>query len=501
MNTARPRESVRPYESLLILALRFMRLNRPTPGQFAEAAGISTYDVANLDLTFGRGIRRPIRLDKLRELLGATSDQWSYAILDGNLAGPAASCIRFCPDCLLNGYHTAFFQLRAVARCPLHGKSLLEICPNCGCRTPNTVAGSLIDEPLRCIQCSTLQPALSVLIKPPIMGETQEIAQVAEWFRWAATMSRVGVYRYEPPARVGNCDTLWASLETIGVKTAPPEVQIDRASVESASIHVTSCGICTTKRESIIQQGVWGYESERDERDLLLYKKYRGHLIKEMPDAVELVPLFVEGPREPLSEADRILARTSQKTKVRAFALSLFFYTVEGWGGLAPRTSKRKWRLISDRMMDLFHLKGNNYRAPRCTGDFRCSRAEKEWLRDHFLMEGLQGLFGEAMIRAQDMARAGYYVMVDLGCWSAGNFPIAIGHFGNSNSLEFWTISQDSDSREHDTYYQLAHVAADARLMYEETTLRGEQPFGPTGFPLLSPESGSGFILKDPSDI
>jgi hypothetical protein len=493
MTIAWPPHSIRPYESLLFLAMRFMRLNRPTPRQFAEAAGISTYDVANLNLTFGRGIRGPIRVDRLRELFGATTEQWSYTTLDWNIAGSATSpCIRVCADCLSIGYHAPFFQLRAMEQCPLHGRTLLEICPNCGWKLPNTLVHSLIDDPFKCIHCSTLQPSLNVLINPPSIEPTSEAAQVAEWFRWAGTLSRVEAHRSHTKMGTDSYGKLWASSEVIGGKAAPPAVQIDRSSLEFTSVSVTWCGIYSADGERAIQKDVWGYDPKREATNLLLYKKYRDHLIKTMPDSAELIPRLDGAEPKPWSHFKDVLVRISPEKKANAFALVLFIYTIEGWGGLGARNSRLHSQIVCDRMTNLFDLKGGDYLAPRCVGEFRCSPAEKDWLRDHFLMEGIRGLFAEAILRAQDMAKAGYYVLADLSRWSAQNYPFAIAHYRHSKGLGFWTIFPSDECEESSTFFQLANVPAGSRLMHSEVTICWSQSFGAAGFPLLSSGAASG---------
>jgi hypothetical protein len=56
------------------------------------------------------------------ESLGVTA----VALLD--------SQFRFCPDCLAGGYHSFWFQLKAMERCPLHNTLLVKKC--CSCAVP-----------------------------------------------------------------------------------------------------------------------------------------------------------------------------------------------------------------------------------------------------------------------------------------------------------------------------------------------------------------------------
>jgi hypothetical protein len=77
-------------------------------------------------------------------------------------------------------------------------------------------------------------------------------------------------------------------------------------------------------------------------------------------------------------------------------------------------TSQLHLRRICSRIENLSDLKGNNYREPHRAGDFSSSLTEKEYLRVHFLMEGLRGLLANAVMRARDRAKVGYYAVVPV---------------------------------------------------------------------------------------
>ena len=42
------------------------------------------------------------------------------------------SRFRYCPSCLLKGYHSELFQLNFLVHCPVHGEKLIERCRGCG---------------------------------------------------------------------------------------------------------------------------------------------------------------------------------------------------------------------------------------------------------------------------------------------------------------------------------------------------------------------------------
>lgn len=49
-----------------------------------------------------------------------------------------ADHLRYCPECIRAGYHSACLQVRWVAQCPIHGQPLLDACPRCGSSLPYT---------------------------------------------------------------------------------------------------------------------------------------------------------------------------------------------------------------------------------------------------------------------------------------------------------------------------------------------------------------------------
>jgi hypothetical protein len=130
------------------------------------------------------------------------------------------------------------------------------------------------------------------------------------------------------------------------------------------------------------------------------------------------------------------------ETVIYAFAVFLFRYTLEGWGGLSDGyRGKHALASSQSRFIEAFHLKNSRCLHPCEHGDFHCSEAERDWLFDHFVMEGLRGLFEEATSRAREMARTGCYYLVDLSQWESRALPYTLGKFNAKNELEFWSVS------------------------------------------------------------
>ncbi|XQU71800.1 hypothetical protein OJJOAM_004589 [Cupriavidus sp. H18C1] len=116
-----------PYESSVSLLLRLAYWNRLRPSDFAC-----------LGITAKRSHQTPLHLDaqggrRLRELTHWRVDPreaWLFHLLQHtHMLLPG---LRFCASCLASGYHTYFFQLACIARCPLHQEVLWNNCPCCG---------------------------------------------------------------------------------------------------------------------------------------------------------------------------------------------------------------------------------------------------------------------------------------------------------------------------------------------------------------------------------
>jgi hypothetical protein len=102
---------------------------------------------------------------------GALNLSW-MKLLAGNEA------LRFCPECLVEGYHTLIFQIKALKCCPMHGIPLTSNCSHCGKGTPPlSLWAPSFERPFCCRHCS--QP-LARTLSPPRWSATSEQCQVIE---------------------------------------------------------------------------------------------------------------------------------------------------------------------------------------------------------------------------------------------------------------------------------------------------------------------------------
>ncbi len=71
------------------------------------------------------------------------------------------SDLRYCPECLERGFHSALFQLAFIPRCPIHHTALRQQCEHCGGIIPYSLSPSTLCKPFVCPHCDwCFAPAL-----------------------------------------------------------------------------------------------------------------------------------------------------------------------------------------------------------------------------------------------------------------------------------------------------------------------------------------------------
>jgi len=99
-------------------------------GQLLEKSHLSTAKLASIfqtsEYSINEGWVEPYLVTDL-------SEQYSYQ-----------TKLRYCPECILKGYHSALYQMLWLFECPIHKVPLLSSCPNCG----NPIETSLLNKNL-----------------------------------------------------------------------------------------------------------------------------------------------------------------------------------------------------------------------------------------------------------------------------------------------------------------------------------------------------------------
>jgi hypothetical protein len=446
------KQLVRPFESLFIVTLRFLWLNLPSVVDFCRNFRIKHYELSSIDLTFARIGNRRVDLTKLRDTLFPGDEEWTRSMLgDVHLGSAVSKSARFCKECLDTGFHASIFQLSNVLRCPIHASALIDGCPNCGQSIPTVLTKPLFEHPLACARCLELIIDEKCLLNPPPLDRCEVLETSfrwheeifsspkvlsTDWLQWRSNVPSLNL-------------TIFPLMETIYKKPAPSFLNFARSEYRRLEVRAVSCGISTEQKERVIQQGGWDWPHNEDS-DIAVYRWYRRHLRKAIPHSHQKVALFMRLHENPWNAAlRRRFARLSDDQKTETFALMLFLFTMERYRPFGK--VKENTMQIQNSFDNLFSLKGSWCLYPRLSHQFTCSRAEKRWIRGHFVADGLRGIFEEARHRARAMVHSGHYYLVDLSLIEGFECPLSLALVGSEGKLEYWSMGEKPSLHRYDS--------------------------------------------------
>lgn len=64
-----------------------------------------------------------------------------------------AEFLRWCPECLSNGFHAAVHQIDYLGTCPIHGTRMRTKCPKCHAQQPYQLNRASFEKPFACCKC------------------------------------------------------------------------------------------------------------------------------------------------------------------------------------------------------------------------------------------------------------------------------------------------------------------------------------------------------------
>lgn len=124
--------------SALSVLIRQSRLNYLAPGDIRQALGITIR--RRIDI-FGLMTLHDARLAALaasqrfeQDFIDAWNPSWWWPYANAIPQDALGWSLRICPQCMHYAYHSLFFQMPGVTRCPWHGCDLIESCARCGKR-------------------------------------------------------------------------------------------------------------------------------------------------------------------------------------------------------------------------------------------------------------------------------------------------------------------------------------------------------------------------------
>lgn len=147
------------YESGLSRLWKLVFTNALTPPQLGRLVGLRLLQSDDSAGLHGRSFLSPMPISPkpskpsyFAEVLGESLLTELPQTLRMSISSDVH--IRYCPVCLAQGYHSEFFQLDGLARCPIHDQPLLNQCRNCR-RPTNRYAMTRTNvlSPFRCSGC------------------------------------------------------------------------------------------------------------------------------------------------------------------------------------------------------------------------------------------------------------------------------------------------------------------------------------------------------------
>jgi len=102
--------------------------------------------------------------------------------------------LRYCPECISKGYHSPIHQLLYIARCPLHGIELEDLCPRCAKSLPYSFDSKILENPFGCKCGYGFWPERDSLIWPKALTEDEELV-LDNYVRWISEISNTSVLR------------------------------------------------------------------------------------------------------------------------------------------------------------------------------------------------------------------------------------------------------------------------------------------------------------------
>jgi hypothetical protein len=430
-----------------MLVLRFVWLNRPTPKEFADSLGLKLYALTHFSLISGTSTKSAFDPSHLRDVLHLSETDWRQGLLPKSVSQDMRSeSFRSCDLCLEVGYHSAIFQLQPLAECPIHRLPLKAGCPKCGQRVLDTLAegGTM---PYSCRGCGAQLIKNRMLIDPPSLNGTGRLRQIFDWLANIEDLAHVSSTKLSEFGSKKSREYLETCVlmgSAIG-KEVPELLSIDREQLGTMRVLNVLCGIHVSDSERKVRNThLDRLENLNEQMDISLYKWYRRKLVKSLGRSRRYISLFVEVSAHPWNKRlQSELENASDEIKVEIFAIMLFIFTVEGWGGV--NGIKARQLRLEQSFDNLFASKGSDFINPRCSTAFRCSDSERDWIRTHMLLDGLAAIMEEARHRSREMVESRHYYMVDLSLRPGDAYPFSMACLDNDGILQYWLMARRAD--------------------------------------------------------
>jgi hypothetical protein len=144
-------EKVFPFESQWSLLHKFACWNALTVTSTHRLIGHKKCDVSNLAFRQFLDVRKFAKATGISEQSVAQS--FPFNLVSKNARTTILQAFRYCPECLLGGFHSSLFQLSLYETCPIHNKKLKTTCPHCDHTIGLDTSGINIQKAYACPTC------------------------------------------------------------------------------------------------------------------------------------------------------------------------------------------------------------------------------------------------------------------------------------------------------------------------------------------------------------
>lgn len=398
-------ESVRPYESLWSIGQRFFYFNHINSKQFADEY-FSNHRFSPFSPTYGFNAAH-FNYEKFRVALGISKSIFKNVTLDflnNTFVNHSSHELKYCPECLKSAYHSAFFQLKWLDVCPIHGEMLKVGCSNCNKGLNLTFKSGTIQNPYACQYCGwNMLVDCQVLFNPPEMPEAKKMKVISKWcLHLSEVDKKIGVIDrllFDKP--FSNADWFFPIINELADYPVPRSLSKSKCSFIQESRTQVTFGFRESKPNM-------RYDAVQEESDLLthlknedsfnaIYKSYRRYLVKhELGTNKKLLPICAVF--HPLNILDKYPDQFDLIKK--ALAISLLMNYVKKVGLVLDRTSILRSRRFGHAYKLI--LLSNHSSLTKAYALCR-NRQELYWVNLHCYFEELRGLYKEALIASQEM--------------------------------------------------------------------------------------------------
>lgn len=181
-----------PFESVWSVLHKLSHWNSLTPDDLVNLLWEPTKYQARPPKNQGASDWRPYSMRRLSTVLKVPSAQlvlaetspFRFEVGEWKIENPTGTeeTLRFCPQCIEQGFHSALFQMLWIERCPIHDEKIANVCPSCSSNVPYECNWETLSFAYGCTECGhALWPSRDKIPGARTVGD-HDLARLSEWF-------------------------------------------------------------------------------------------------------------------------------------------------------------------------------------------------------------------------------------------------------------------------------------------------------------------------------